>query len=110
MVRLFSRNTRLENHSDERLKVDVEVDRRFLSRKKLIPAGEHNYICYDDLGTEYNGGRLVEVLFYIESRPTEPIRIPTSDIRDHHKIIFSQRENGTIHHELVRGTMIQMNG
>ncbi|KAG6718734.1 hypothetical protein I3842_04G167200 [Carya illinoinensis] len=109
MVNYFSRNTRLENYSDEPLKVTATVDRIFqLLDDIIIQPGEHSYISYADLGIDYNGGRLVEVLFYLGDRQTEPIL--TSQIRDHEKIIFFKREDGTIAHNLIQGSMIQMNG
>ncbi|KAG6718735.1 uncharacterized protein LOC122307756 [Carya illinoinensis] len=109
MVNYFSRNTRLENHSDEPLKVTATVDRIFqLLDDIIIQPGEHSYISYADLGIDYSGGRLVEVLFYLGDRQTEPIL--TSQIRDHAKIIFFKREDGTIAHNLIQGSMIQMNG
>ncbi|XP_040996019.1 uncharacterized protein LOC121242191 [Juglans microcarpa x Juglans regia] len=110
MVKPFSRNTRLENHSDEPLKVHVTEDGIFQcdDRFLIIQPGEHRYMCYADLRIEYKGGRLVEVLFYVGDRQTR--RILTSQIRDHEKIIFFKREDGTIAHSLIRGSMIQMNG
>ncbi|XP_041007185.1 uncharacterized protein LOC121251861 [Juglans microcarpa x Juglans regia] len=109
-VKPFSRNTRLKNHSDEPLKVAVTVDSRFQSDdiSLIIEPGEHRYMCYADLGIEYNGGRLVEVFFYIGDRQMKPIL--TSQIRDHEKIIFFKREDGTIAHNLIKGCMIKMNG
>ncbi|XP_035550459.1 uncharacterized protein LOC108991859 [Juglans regia] len=110
MVRRFSRNTKLVNRSDEPLKVAVTVDRTFVKDDGclIIQPGEHRYICYADLGIEYNGGRLVEVLFYLGDRQTKPIL--TSQIRDHEKIIFSKHDDGTIDHDLIKGSMVNMNG
>ncbi|KAG2713213.1 hypothetical protein I3760_04G166000 [Carya illinoinensis] len=109
MVKPFSRNTRLENHSKEPLKVVKEVEYgEFPETVLTIPPGEHSYMCYDTLGIEYNGGRLVKVLFYMGDQQTK--RISTSQIRDHEKIIFFKHKDGTIDHNLIKGSMIQMNG
>ncbi|XP_041007186.1 uncharacterized protein LOC121251862 [Juglans microcarpa x Juglans regia] len=108
MVRHFSRNTKLVNHSDEPLEVAVTVDGRFHDMSLIIQPGEHGYMCYADLGIEHNGGRSVTVNFYIGEQPTRSIL--TSKIRDHEKIIFFIRDDGTIAHDLIKGSMIKMNG
>ncbi|KAG2713214.1 hypothetical protein I3843_04G157300 [Carya illinoinensis] len=110
MVKPFSRNTRLENGSEEPLKVVVEAEYGSFPGEVLltIPPGKHKYMCYDNLGIEYNGGRQVKVLFYLGKRQTKDIS--TSQIRDHEKIKFFTHEDGTIDHEFIKGSMIQMNG
>ncbi|KAF5482105.1 hypothetical protein F2P56_002697 [Juglans regia] len=114
VVRLWSRNTMIKNMSDVTMKVDVMVHPgNFPSEASpsVIPAGEHRYICYADIGIEYNPDRDFEVLAYFEGAlEKDKIIISSSEIRDNAIIELNYLMNGTVTALPIKGTMISMNG
>ncbi|KAG2718639.1 hypothetical protein I3760_03G228700 [Carya illinoinensis] len=95
------------------MKVDVMVHPgNFLSEASpgKIPAGEHRYICYADIGIEYNRDRDFEVLAYFEGALNKDKKIiSSSEIRDN-AIIELNDLNGTVTALPIKGNMIAMNG
>ncbi|XP_041003706.1 uncharacterized protein LOC121249101 [Juglans microcarpa x Juglans regia] len=113
VVRLWSRNTMIKNMSDVTMKVDVMVHPgNFPSEASPseIPAGEHRYICYADIGIEYNPDRDFEVLAYFEgAQEKDKKSISPSEIRDNARIELNYL-SGTVTALPIKGKMIAMNG
>lgn len=98
VIRPCSRNTMIiikQVRSHNRL--DVKVDPgNFLSKASVpeIPAGEHRYICYTDIGIEANVNSEVRVLAYFDGAQEKDKKpIPTSEIRDNQGIELTYTRN-----------------
>ena len=94
MASLWSRNTKVENESNETMVVKVIRDPgNFEFKEFIIPAGDHIYMCYNDFGIEHNPDRPVNVRVYVGDE--QKLYIRASTIRDSGKIVLGY-ENGMV--------------
>ncbi|KAL4598116.1 hypothetical protein ACB092_11G036100 [Castanea dentata] len=94
MASLWSRNTEVKNESNETMVVKVTRDPgNFEFKEFIIPAGDHIYMCYNDIGIEHNPDRPVNVRVYVGDE--QKSYILAYRIRDSGKIVLRYR-NGTV--------------
>ncbi|KAM4070923.1 hypothetical protein ACJW30_11G022700 [Castanea mollissima] len=104
MGSLCSRNTEVINESNETMVVKVIWDPGNSEDKdleRIIPAGGHKYMCYNDIGIENNRYRDVTVRVYVGDE--QKLQTSASTIRNSGKIVL-RYSNGT-----VTPTYIDMN-
>ena len=96
MASLWSRNTKVENESNETMVVKVIRDPgNFEFKEFIIPAGDHIYMCYNDFGIEHNPDRPVNVRVYVGHE--QKLYIRASTIRDWENCIGLREWHGHPH-------------